>query len=131
MTNLVQFRRSYLVSPNTWETLKVKHAENLHHDHKWTESFYDTKSSSLSQAECILTKDTDSPNYWKFFCFARDNIMELTTDEQDINEPLSRIKNFRSTDKITSQMLQVWNLRFSYEIKYWKHISWNMYGVRP
>jgi hypothetical protein len=36
-------------------------------------------------------KDTRSSKYWKFFSFAEDNIMEITTDEKEINEPLSRL----------------------------------------
>uniref|UniRef100_A0A914WGZ4 Uncharacterized protein n=1 Tax=Plectus sambesii TaxID=2011161 RepID=A0A914WGZ4_9BILA len=102
----IAFRRSYLVGSRTWDKLKTEHNDSLQQERIWTESFYDTKSSSLSHAECILTKDSDSPKYWKFFCFARDNIMEITTDEQDIKEPLSRINNFRSSDYITSDMMQ-------------------------
>jgi len=71
------------------------------------ETYYDTSSSSLSSLECILMKDSKSSNrYWKFFSFAHDNIMEITTDEKEIREPLSRILQYDSPDYITNDLLR-------------------------
>ena len=103
----VMVRRSYLVPPEIMKTFSGRYADNLVRvDREWTETFYDTKSSSLSNAECILMRESTSPKYWKFFCFARDNIMEITTDEKEIREPLSRLLNFSSPDHITNDLLQ-------------------------
>lgn len=72
------------------------------------ETYYDTEYSSLSNLECILMKDTKSlGRYWKFFSFAHDNIFEITTDEKEIHEPLSRILKYDSPDtNITNDLLR-------------------------
>ena len=74
---------------------------------RWTDTFYDTKSHELSGAECILMKDSDSAKYWKFFCFATDNIMEITTDEKDIREPLARLLPYDVPQDIEENLLAV------------------------
>ena len=112
----ITVRRSYLVDPKNVETIKSKLNKKMTQksNHKWMDTFYDTKSHQLSNAECILMKDTDSPKYWKFFCYAQDNIMEITTDEQEIKAPLSRLLGFTSPKHITSDLLKV--LQYKYII---------------
>lgn len=103
----VVVKRSFLVPMEILPEFSSKYAENLVRiEREWTENYYDTKGSSLSNAECILYKESTSPKYWKFFCFAHDNIMEITTDEKEIREPLSRLLNFSSPDHITNDLLQ-------------------------
>jgi len=99
--------RMFLLSEKSLAEFRENHqADFICEADRWTETFYDTVSSSLSNAECILKQDSFSLRYWKFFCFAQDNIMEITTDEQEIKEPLSRLLNFTSPDQITKDLLR-------------------------
>lgn len=85
-------RRYYLAEPGIVDQLRrLKSSYCLDTLENWAEMYYDTPASSLCSLECILMKDTRSSKYWKFFSFAEDNIMEITTDEKEINEPLSRL----------------------------------------
>jgi len=85
-------RRYYLAEPNIVDELRrLKSCYCLDTMEQWSEMYYDTPASSLCSMECILMKDTRSSKYWKFFSFAEDNIMEITTDEKELNEPLSRL----------------------------------------
>ncbi len=105
-------------SPQVKEKFLKDFESNFSHQlDSWSETFYDTVNSSLTNAECILKKDSYAAKYWKLFCFARNNsksgqigslaiphsllyeylvVMEITTDEGDIKEPLARLLNFKS-----------------------------------
>lgn len=97
--------RLFLADPESLESLGSEGFLEYEKE-KFTETFLDTKSSSLSNAECILKCDSTAPNFWKLFCFAEDNIMEITTDEKDIREPLSRLTHFHCPDLITRDLLK-------------------------
>lgn len=102
--------RYYLIDEKAKQNLHIqKMVKNHQYSNESIEEFYyDTPSSSLSSLECILMKDTKSmKRYWKFFSFAHDNIMEITTDEREIREPLSRILNYPSPDYITNDLLRI------------------------
>lgn len=101
--------RFYLLDSNVSQKLEKNFKKYLWDcfTNELIETYYDTSSSSLSSLECILMKDSKSSNrYWKFFSFAHDNIMEITTDEKEIREPLSRILNYPSPDYITNNLLK-------------------------
>ena len=102
--NTIIVRRSYLLTKKS-----LKRLQNFTpiSSHTTTEVYYDTRSQELSSAECILMKDTDSENYWKFFSYASDNIMEITTDEKDIREPLSRLLPYEMPCDINKHLLVV------------------------